>query len=72
MQVEDITNLIVLALLLALVAFLATLAIRIVPEYQRLVVFRLGRVLGAQGPGLVLLIPFVDRGVRADAYPMFV
>lgn len=53
-----------LSALLALVLLL--MAIRIVPEYQRLVVFRLGRLIGGRGPGLVLLIPFVDRGVRAD------
>ncbi len=42
-------------------------AIRIVPEYQRLVVFRLGRVLSApRGPGIVFLIPIVDRPVRVD------
>jgi len=41
-------------------------AIKIVPEYQRLVVFRLGRCIGEKGPGLVLLIPFVDRPVRVD------
>jgi regulator of protease activity HflC (stomatin/prohibitin superfamily) len=41
-------------------------AIRIVPEYQRLVVFRLGRSIGAKGPGIVLLIPVVDRAVRVD------
>lgn len=42
-------------------------AIRVVPEYQRLVVFRLGRVLEKpKGPGLVLLIPIVDRPVRVD------
>ena len=41
-------------------------AIKIVPEYQRLVIFRLGRCIGAKGPGLVILIPFVDRAVRAD------
>ena len=34
---------------------------RIVPEYERLVVFRLGRSIGSRGPGLVLLIPFVHR-----------
>ncbi len=45
--------------------FLAN-AIRIVPEYQRLVVFRLGRCVGAKGPGLVILIPIVDRAVRVD------
>jgi regulator of protease activity HflC (stomatin/prohibitin superfamily) len=41
-------------------------AIKIVPEYQRLVVFRLGRCIGAKGPGLIFLIPFVDRAVRVD------
>jgi regulator of protease activity HflC (stomatin/prohibitin superfamily) len=46
-------------------AFLAN-AIRIVPEYQRLVVFRLGRCVGEKGPGLILLIPFIDRAVKVD------
>jgi regulator of protease activity HflC (stomatin/prohibitin superfamily) len=55
---------VVLVVVLALV--LIGLAIRIVPEYQRLVVLRLGRLVGARGPGLVLLIPFVDRGIRTD------
>jgi regulator of protease activity HflC (stomatin/prohibitin superfamily) len=41
-------------------------AIRIVPEYERLVVFRLGRCVGAKGPGVVLLIPFIDKGRKAD------
>ena len=41
-------------------------AIRIVPEYQRLVIMRFGRVLGAKGPGLVFLIPFVDKPIRVD------
>jgi len=40
--------------------------IRIVPEYQRLVVFRLGRSIGAKGPGIVLLIPVIDRAVKVD------
>jgi regulator of protease activity HflC (stomatin/prohibitin superfamily) len=40
--------------------------IRVVPEYQRLVVFRLGRSVGAKGPGIVFLIPVVDRAVRTD------
>jgi len=43
-----------------------TSAIRIVQEYERLVVFRLGRSVGEKGPGLILLIPFVDRGVKVD------
>jgi regulator of protease activity HflC (stomatin/prohibitin superfamily) len=41
-------------------------AIRIVREDKRLSVYRLGRYLGEKGPGLVLLIPFVDRGVIKD------
>jgi regulator of protease activity HflC (stomatin/prohibitin superfamily) len=50
---------------IALVVFLAS-AIRIVPEYQRLVVFRLGRCLGTKGPGLVILIPIVDQAKMVD------
>jgi regulator of protease activity HflC (stomatin/prohibitin superfamily) len=53
------------AVVLLLVVFLAA-AIKIVPEYRRVVVFRLGRCIGAKGPGLVLLIPFVDRPVTVD------
>ena len=53
------------AFLIFAVLIFAT-AIRIVPEYRRLVVFRLGRCLGAKGPGLVILIPFIDLGTPAD------
>lgn len=41
-------------------------AIKIVPEYERGVVFRLGRLAGARGPGLFFLIPIVERMVRVD------
>jgi len=47
-------------------AVLLFTAIRIVPEYQRLVVLRLGRVIGPKGPGLVFLIPFIDRPRTVD------
>ncbi len=50
---------------LIVIAFLSQ-AIKIVKEYQRLVVFRLGRCVGAKGPGLVILIPFIDRAVNVD------
>ncbi len=53
------------AVLLIGFVFLAN-AIRIVPEYQRLVVFRLGRCIGQKGPGLIILIPVVDRAVKVD------
>jgi regulator of protease activity HflC (stomatin/prohibitin superfamily) len=41
-------------------------ALRILREYERAVVFRLGKLIGAKGPGLVFLIPIVDRMVRMD------
>ena len=41
-------------------------AVKVVPEYQRAVVFRLGRLVGAKGPGLILVIPVVDRILRVD------
>lgn len=50
---------------LVAVALLAA-AIRIVKEYERIVVFRLGRLRGSRGPGLVLIIPVIDRTVRVD------
>jgi hypothetical protein len=59
----------VLLALVVVVALLATLAassIRILREYERAVVFRLGRLIGIKGPGLILLIPAVDRMVRVD------
>lgn len=46
------------------VVMLLASAIRVLNEYERGVVFRLGRVLGAKGPGLVVIIPVVDRLVR--------
>ncbi len=49
-----------------LAVLLAITAIKIIPEYQRLVVFRLGRCIGEKGPGIVLLIPFVDNATRVD------
>ncbi|HUT20291.1 MAG TPA: paraslipin, partial [Anaerolineae bacterium] len=57
---------IILGVVLVIAVVVLAMAIRIVPEYSRLVVFRMGRSLGAKGPGLVLLIPFVDRGTGVD------
>ena len=60
-------------LVLCLLAFIALIvvlvvanSIRIVTEYERLVVFRLGRAIGTKGPGLVLLIPFIDKARKVD------
>jgi regulator of protease activity HflC (stomatin/prohibitin superfamily) len=46
--------------------FLLILAVRILREYQRGVIFRLGRLIAQKGPGLILLIPVIDRMVRVD------
>jgi regulator of protease activity HflC (stomatin/prohibitin superfamily) len=68
---DNLGNFIVIVGLLALVLILAAAAFRVVPEYQRMVVFRLGRAMGERGPGLIILIPFVDRGVRVDLREIF-
>jgi regulator of protease activity HflC (stomatin/prohibitin superfamily) len=54
-----------LAVALVVVFFFAA-SLRILNEYERGVVFRLGRVIGAKGPGLILLIPIVDRMVKVS------
>jgi regulator of protease activity HflC (stomatin/prohibitin superfamily) len=54
------------AVIVVLVIWLLVSAIKVVREYQRLVVFRLGRAIGTKGPGLVLLIPLVDRATLVD------
>ncbi|MGZ4105414.1 MAG: SPFH domain-containing protein [Actinomycetota bacterium] len=61
------TALIVLAALLFFLIFIILpLSVKIVREYQRLVVFRLGRCIGTRGPGLVFLIPVIDRPQWVD------
>ncbi len=47
-------------------------AIKIVPEYQRIVVLRLGKSIGTRGPGFVLLIPFVDKPIWTDLREMVI
>lgn len=53
---------------IVVIIFLVILAsaIRIIREYERAIVFRLGRLIGAKGPGLILLIPFIDKAVKVD------
>src|SRR2546425_4984697 len=52
--------------LIILAVIILPQAIRILREYERGVIFRLGKLLGAKGPGLILLIPVVDRMVKMD------
>ena len=59
---EPMTAGLIILIVLAVLALLGLIgAIRIVREYERVVVFRLGRLRGARGPGLVLIIPLVER-----------
>jgi len=62
----DIGSLIFGFIIVIIILALLSAAIKIVPEYQRIVVFRLGRVIGIKGPGLVLLIPIIDRPIYVD------
>ncbi|MCC6175913.1 MAG: SPFH domain-containing protein [Chloroflexi bacterium] len=55
---------IVVIIVLAFLLFSAT--VRVVQEYERGVVFRLGRLVGARGPGLILLVPVVERMMKVD------
>lgn len=55
-----------LIFLVTAAVILVPMFIKILPEYQRGVIFRLGRVIGAKGPGWIVLIPLVDRMTRVD------
>jgi len=55
-----------LVVLFILAAILLPQMVRVLREYERGVVFRLGKLLGAKGPGVILLIPIVDRMVKTD------
>jgi regulator of protease activity HflC (stomatin/prohibitin superfamily) len=57
---------VVIAIIAIAALILISMAVKIVPEYERGVLFRLGRLVGARGPGLFLIIPFVDRMMKVD------
>jgi regulator of protease activity HflC (stomatin/prohibitin superfamily) len=63
---ENVTGLIVLVVGLLIVLYLISSTVHIVREYERLVVFFFGRLQGARGPGIVILIPFVQQAVKVD------
>ncbi|HEU5431454.1 MAG TPA: SPFH domain-containing protein, partial [Thermomicrobiales bacterium] len=60
------TGLIVLVVVVLFILIVLSSTIKVVQEYERGVVFRLGRLVGARGPGLILLIPFVERMQKVD------
>jgi regulator of protease activity HflC (stomatin/prohibitin superfamily) len=66
-QIAGFASLIVLAVVALVVLFVLASAVRIVQEYERGVIFRLGRVQGrAKGPGLFFLVPIADRMIKVD------
>jgi len=57
---------IALGVIIIVIIILISMSVRIVAEYERGVIFRLGRLVGARGPGLFLIIPFIDRMFKVD------
>jgi regulator of protease activity HflC (stomatin/prohibitin superfamily) len=57
----------VIAIFFAIIVLAIVLShVKVIPEYKRLVLFRLGRLIGIKGPGLTFLAPIIDRGVEVD------
>ena len=59
-------DIIVIGIVILFALMILSMAVKIVTEYERGVIFRLGRLVGARGPGLFFIIPFVDRMVKVD------
>jgi regulator of protease activity HflC (stomatin/prohibitin superfamily) len=57
----------ILLIMLFFVTISMTSAIKVVPESQRLEVYRLGRYIGRKGPGLVMVLPIIDKAFKVDA-----
>jgi regulator of protease activity HflC (stomatin/prohibitin superfamily) len=59
-------ELVIIGIIIVLLLLILSTSIKVVNEYERGVIFRLGRLTGARGPGLFIIIPFIDRMVRVD------
>ncbi len=67
MDLSSLTRIVpTLFVVIILVSIILPQAVRILREYERGVIFRLGKLIGAKGPGLIVLIPVVDRMVKMD------
>ena len=51
---------------IGVIIFILANSVRVLNEYERGVIFRLGRAIGAKGPGLIILIPVIDKMVKVD------
>jgi regulator of protease activity HflC (stomatin/prohibitin superfamily) len=68
---DNLTGLIILIIGLLVVLWLISATVHIVREYERLVVFFFGRLQGARGPGIVILIPLIQQSVKVDLREFF-
>lgn len=59
-------NPVVIGVIILGILIIISMSVKIVSEYERGVIFRLGRLVGARGPGLFLIIPFIDRMIKVD------
>jgi regulator of protease activity HflC (stomatin/prohibitin superfamily) len=66
LQLSSVTQLVGIAITIIIVLVIVAYSIRVIREYQRAVVFRLGRLVGARGPGLIFLVPIIDRAIIVD------
>lgn len=66
LQLSSVTEMAGTAITIIIAIIIIAYSIRVIREYQRAVVFRLGRLLGAKGPGLIFLIPIIDKAVIVD------
>jgi regulator of protease activity HflC (stomatin/prohibitin superfamily) len=67
----DPVPLVLLGIVLFILILILPAAIKVVREYQRLVLFRLGRAVGVKGPGLVFIIPLIDRVTWVDLRELY-
>jgi regulator of protease activity HflC (stomatin/prohibitin superfamily) len=57
---------VVIGIIIVVLLIIIPMTVKVVTEFERGVIFRLGRLIGAKGPGLFLIIPFIDRMVKVD------
>ena len=62
----DVGTIVVIVIVVIVLIIILASAIKVFPEYQRGVIFRLGRLMPPKGPGIFLIIPIVDKVVRVD------
>ena len=62
----DVNTISIGIIIVIFLLLLLSSAIKIMAEYQRIVIFRLGRLLGIKGPGLVFIVPIIDKIIKLD------